>query len=109
VPCFLRRGFLLPRFARAFDTFDDPTKEIGPSSLRFAQGGLFVFRPPTVGSLDDDLEVWLYPGEGVTSCTLFDGSELRAEIGGDQQILAGSATSKRRVVLRLYGPDGDPA
>jgi alpha-glucosidase (family GH31 glycosyl hydrolase) len=101
VPCFLRRGFLLPRFARAFDTFDDPTKEIGPSS--------FVLRPPTVGSLDDDLEVWLYPGEGVASCTLFDGSDLRAEIGGDKQILGGSAIQKRRVAWRLYGPDGGAA
>jgi alpha-glucosidase (family GH31 glycosyl hydrolase) len=99
VPCFLRRGFLLPRFARAFDTFDDPTKD----ERQVAN----VMRPPTVGSLDDDLEVWLYPSEGVASFTLFDGSELQAEIGGDQQILAGSATQKRRVAWRLYGPDGD--
>ncbi|MBM3134898.1 MAG: hypothetical protein FJZ89_06375, partial [Chloroflexi bacterium] len=108
VPCFLRRGFLLPRFARAFDTFDSPIEDKGQMAnvMRHAS---CVMRPPTVGSLDDDLEVWLYPGEGVASCTLFDGSDLRAEIGGGKRLLAGSATQKRRVAWRLYGPDGDAA
>jgi len=79
-PRFLRRGHILPRFARAFDTFDEtPTAR--------------------VGRLDDELEVWLYPAEGVSSFTLFDGTELRAEAHGDQVSVA---SGPRRATWHIY-------
>jgi alpha-glucosidase (family GH31 glycosyl hydrolase) len=56
-PRFLRRGHLLPRFVNAFDTFDNVTTA-------------------KVGHLTDDLEMWLYPGEGESAFTLFDGTVL---------------------------------
>jgi len=94
-PHFLRRGYILPRFAQSFDTFDDPTKDerrttnkIGPSS--------FVIRPPKVGSLDDDLDVWLYPSDGASSFTLFDGTVLDSS-------LRASSIGARRMTWAIYG------
>ncbi len=59
-PIFLRRGFIVPRFVKAFDTFDQGTT---------AQ----------VGSLTDDLEAWLYPDPTQSAVfELFDGTRLRA-------------------------------
>lgn len=81
-PRFLRRGYLLPRFARAFDTFEEPT---GQQLAR-------------VGSLEDDLEVWLYPDEGEASFVLFDGTELRA----GKHALPRAAGS-RRITWKIYG------
>ncbi len=94
-PRFLRRGYILPRFAQSFDTFDDPTKDerrttnkIGPSS--------FVIRPPKVGSLGDDLDVWLYPSDGASSFTLFDGTVLDSS-------LRASSIGARRTTWTIYG------
>jgi alpha-glucosidase (family GH31 glycosyl hydrolase) len=61
-PLFLRRGFLLPRFAHAFDTFDE-TK----NGRR--------------GSFGDELEVWTYPGEETIQFELFDRSILTFKDG----------------------------
>ncbi|MBU1877584.1 MAG: hypothetical protein KJ734_01425, partial [Chloroflexi bacterium] len=80
VPRFLRRGYILPRFARAFDTFDE------------APGA-------RVGHLNDELEVWLYPAEGASSFTLFDATELRAEVHGDK---VSFSTGPRRAAWRIY-------
>jgi alpha-glucosidase (family GH31 glycosyl hydrolase) len=67
-PRFLRRGFILPRFVKSFDTFDMPTADHRPPTAP----------PPRVGSLDDDIEVWLYPDPSArASFALFDGTELR--------------------------------
>ncbi len=56
-PIFLRRGFIVPRFVKSFDTFD---------------------RVPTakVGSLDDAIEAWIYPSETQASFELFDGTKI---------------------------------
>ena len=63
-PIFLRRGFALPRFVRTFDTFDRVTNDEGQKTK--------------VGTLDDDIEVWLYPDpKSRASLALFDGTELR--------------------------------
>jgi len=57
-PTFLRRGFVVPRFVKVFDTFNDVTTA-------------------RVGHLDGDIEAWIYPGETEASFTLFDGTILR--------------------------------
>jgi len=58
-PIFLRRGFALPRFVRAFDTFD-------------------ATLTGKTGSLDDDIEIWLYPDpKSRATFALFDGAILR--------------------------------
>ncbi len=77
-PVFLRRGFIVPRFARAFDTFDRrPVTDDGVSATVNGQPSA-VIPPPRVGSLDDDLEAWLYPDPRVrASFELFDGTWLR--------------------------------
>jgi sulfoquinovosidase len=62
VPLFLRRGYPLPRFRSAFDTFDEGTKA-------------------RVGHLDDPLEVWLYAGPTGRPFTLFDGTVLDGQAG----------------------------
>jgi alpha-glucosidase (family GH31 glycosyl hydrolase) len=81
-PRFLRRGYILPRFRRAFDTFDQPTGD-GKAN---------------VGSLDDDLEVWLYPSQGMAAFNLFDGTALRAEKQSRPE-----SVGKRRVTWKIYG------
>ncbi len=76
-PRFLRRGFALPRFAQAFDTFDPPAEDARPQtedSSPFSS----VIRPPRVGSLDDAIEVWLYPDPHAPAAfELFDGTLAR--------------------------------
>jgi len=58
-PRFLRRAFILPRFVKAFDTFDKVTTA-------------------KVGTLNDDFEAWLYRDPNApASFTLFDGTVLR--------------------------------
>jgi alpha-glucosidase (family GH31 glycosyl hydrolase) len=79
-PRFLRRGYLLPRFVNAFDTFDPVTTA---SVAR-------------LGHLGDDLEVWLYPGAGAALFTLFDGTVL------DSAQRPGSIGA-RRVTWRIFG------
>ena len=79
-PRFLRQGYLLPRFVKAFDTFDNVTTA---SAAR-------------LGHLDDDLEVWLYPGEGAASFTLFDGTALNSA-------QRPSSIGARRVTWRIFG------
>jgi alpha-glucosidase len=79
-PRFLRRGYLLPRFVNAFDTFDLVTTA---SAAR-------------LGHLDDDLEVWLYPGAGDASFTLFDGTML-------DSAQPPSSIGARRVTWRIFG------
>ncbi|MBI5303250.1 MAG: glycoside hydrolase family 31 protein [Chloroflexi bacterium] len=70
-PVFLRRGFIVPRFARAFDTFDRRP----PTADREQSAGI---RPPRVGAFSDDLEVWLYPDLSTRAVfALFDGAEVR--------------------------------
>ncbi len=132
-PRFLRRGFLLPRFARAFDTFEEPTADYRPPLFTTGRGQATTnHRPPTtdhrppsteqratsneqqapsneqqatsnniykarVGSLDDDLEVWFYPGEGAATFTLFDGTVLQAE----ERALPETA-GNRRVTWKVY-------
>ncbi len=81
-PRFLRRGFLLPRRARAVDTFD-PTD---PSA--------YLAR---VGSPDDDLEVWVYWGSEAASFLLFTGDELRIEADGTRTEVLGH----RRVAWKI--------
>jgi hypothetical protein len=88
VPRFVRRGCVLPRFVNAFDTFDNPTEGTGPRSQDV--------RPPKVGTPRDDLEVWLYPGEGELSFTLFDGTVLRTKPR------PGSA-GPRRITWKIWG------
>ncbi len=70
-PRFLRRGYLLPRFVTAFDTFDKGTAA-------------------RVGDLNDDLEVWLYPGQTNVPFSMFDGTELdgdaRPTKAGDRSV-----------------------
>jgi len=56
-PRFLRRGFVLPRFAESFDTFDNVTTA-------------------RVGHLSDDIEAWIYPSDTKASFELFDGTKL---------------------------------
>lgn len=75
VPRFLRRGYILPRFVNAFDTFDDV------STAR-------------VGHLGDDLEIWLYPAKAQSSFTLFDGTVLTP---------GAESPGPRRVSWRVFG------
>ena len=56
-PIFLRRGFIVPRFARPFDTFDPTTSG-------------------TTGTLAGEFEAWVYPNETPARFSLFDGTEL---------------------------------
>jgi alpha-glucosidase len=79
-PRFLRRGCILPRFVNAFDTFDPVTTA---STAR-------------QGHLEDDLEVWLYPGEGASSFTLFDGTVLNSA-------QRPSSIGARRIMWRIFG------
>jgi len=68
-PRFLRRGFILPRFAKSFDTFDNvPTAR--------------------VGHLGDDIAAWLYPDPNArASFELFDGAKLiEGEKPGNRKI-----------------------
>jgi hypothetical protein len=74
-PRFLRRAFILPRFVKAFDTFDNVTTA-------------------HVGHLEDDIEAWIYPGDDKASFALFDGTELR-----EGEIHSGN----RRVEWRIFG------
>jgi alpha-glucosidase len=68
-PVFLRRGFIVPRFMKAFDTFD----QVAISGQRSA-----VVCPPKIGTLNDAIEAWLYPDPNArASFELFDGTELR--------------------------------
>jgi len=81
-PRFLRRGFALPRFGRAFDTFDRPTEDRRPKAEDHGLptsviGQNSVTRPPRVGSLDDGVEVWLYRDPNARAAfTLFDGAVI---------------------------------
>jgi alpha-glucosidase (family GH31 glycosyl hydrolase) len=61
-PIFLRRGFIVPRFAKAFDTFDNVTTA-------------------KVGTLNDAIEAWIYPSDTQATFELFDGTLL---IEGEQ-------------------------
>jgi hypothetical protein len=79
-PLFLRRAYLLLRFVNAFDTFDNVTTA---SAAR-------------LGRLEDDLEVWLYPGEGASSFTLFDGTVLNSA-------QRPSSIGARHVTWRIFG------
>lgn len=76
-PIFLRRGFIVPRFVRAFDTFDRrPTTDDGSITVSGQQSA--VIPPPRVGSLDDDIEAWLYPDPRMRAAfELFDGTWVR--------------------------------
>jgi len=73
VPLFLRQGFPLPRFVETFDSFD-------PSD--FAR----------LGTLDGDLEVWLFPGSEPADFLLFDGGVLHYHRG--KSSLKGGAARK---------------
>jgi alpha-glucosidase (family GH31 glycosyl hydrolase) len=94
-PIFLRRGFIVPRFARAFDTFDRrPVTDDGVSATVNGQPSS-VIPPPRVGSPDDDLQAWLYPDSRVrASFELFDGMWLR-----EGEECAGA----HRVKWRIFG------
>jgi hypothetical protein len=83
-PRFLRRGFILPRFVNAFDTFDSPTANgrRENDSIRF----------PRVGTLGDDIEAWLYPSGTKASFALFDGTNL----------VEGEQSSTRKVEWKLF-------
>jgi hypothetical protein len=72
-PVFLRRGFIVPRFVRAFDTFDKPTEDRRPKGEDIGHPSS-VIRPPTVGTLNDDIESWIYPNDTQASFELFDGT-----------------------------------
>ncbi|CAG0946804.1 partial Sulfoquinovosidase, partial [Anaerolineae bacterium] len=75
-PIFLRRGFILPRFVKAFDTFDCVTEDGGRKTEDIAHLSS-VGRPPRVGSLNDAIEVWIYPDSGSrASFSLFDGTVI---------------------------------
>ena len=77
-PIFLRRGFIVPRFARAFDTFDSTITG-------------------TTGALDDDLEAWVYPNPNSrASFTLFDDSIIRADE---------SRAGNRKIVWKIFGDE----
>jgi alpha-glucosidase len=67
-PTFLRRGFVLPRFMKSFDTFDLPV----PDGRQKTDG----IRRPNVGTLNDGIEAWVYPGDTQASFELFDGTKL---------------------------------
>ncbi|MBI5031438.1 MAG: glycoside hydrolase family 31 protein [Chloroflexi bacterium] len=74
-PIFLRRGFIVPRFVHAFDTFDNVTSA-------------------KVGTLNDDIETWLYPDpKNPALYELFDGTKL---IEGQQPV-------NRRVEWKIIG------
>ena len=83
-PIFLRRGFIVPRFVKAFDTFDKPTEDGRPTTdaQRVGRrpsvlGQNSVIRPPTVGTLGDDIEAWIYPDPTKpASFELFDGTKI---------------------------------
>ncbi len=100
-PIFLRRGFIVPRFVRAFDTFDRrPVTDDVVSATVNGQSSS-VIPPPRVGSLDDDLEVWLYPDPRArASFELFDGTWLR-----ENEPHAGA----RRVTWKIFGSFPLPA
>jgi alpha-glucosidase len=57
-PRFLRRGFILPRYAKSFDTFE-------------------TVSTAHVGHLGDPIEAWLYQGSVKSAFTLFDETTLR--------------------------------
>ncbi|MCI0478906.1 MAG: hypothetical protein L0Y55_21900, partial [Anaerolineales bacterium] len=74
-PVFLRRGFIVPRFIKAFDTFDNVTTA-------------------RVGHLDDAIEAWLYPDPNArASFELFDGTQL----------VEGEQPSNRRIAWKILG------
>ena len=77
-PRFLRQGYPLPRFASAFDTFEEGTQA-------------------RVGRLDGDLEVWLYPGQEMQPFTLFDGAEIK-----DHQ--AARRAGEHNITWKIFGP-----
>jgi hypothetical protein len=79
-PVFLRRGCLLPRFQRAFDTFDPVDTA-------------------RVGRLTDNLEIWLYPGQEEAVFTLFDGTCLTYSQGAGQA----EGGPQRMVDWKIYG------
>ncbi len=84
-PRFLRRGFIVPRFSHAFDTFDRPMEDGGRKTEDI--------RPPRIGSLNDDLEVWLYPDPTQhASFELFDGTK----------IAEGTKTTHRRIEWKVF-------
>ena len=72
-PRFLRRGFILPRFVKAFDTFDNVTTA-------------------RVGHLGDDIEAWIYPSDTKASFELFDGTKL----------IEGEKPSNRKIEWKVF-------
>jgi alpha-glucosidase (family GH31 glycosyl hydrolase) len=75
-PRFLRRGFVLPRFVKSFDTFDNT-----PNAK--------------VGTLSDDIQAWLYPDPNArASFRLFDETDLHE---GEMH------TGNRRVEWKFFG------
>ncbi|MEP7199365.1 MAG: TIM-barrel domain-containing protein [Chloroflexota bacterium] len=101
VPLFLRRGYMLPKFVSAFDTFTNAaTAGRSPSPDH---------RPPTLGRLDDPLEVWLYPSEGEQSFTLFDGTVLHARCTEGGVTTTHNAPIARAVGWLLFGTRLDPS
>jgi alpha-glucosidase (family GH31 glycosyl hydrolase) len=73
-PVFLRRGFIVPRFVKAFDTFDNVATA-------------------KVGTLDDDIEAWLYPSDSKASLELFDGTK----------IVEGEQPRNRKIEWKTFG------
>ena len=86
-PRFLRRGFILPRFVKAFDTFDRLTEDRGRKTEEIGRP-TSVIRPPKVGTLNDDIQAWLYPDPNVRAeFELFDGTKLiEGEKPGNRKI-----------------------
>jgi alpha-glucosidase len=74
-PIFLRRGFIVPRFVQAFDTFDKPTEDGGRRTEAIGHPSS-VIRPPVVGTLGADIEAWIYPSATKASFELFDGTKI---------------------------------
>ncbi len=73
-PVFLRRGFIVPRFVRAFDTFDNVTTA-------------------RVGRLDDAIEAWLYPDPNIRASF---------ELFGGTKISEGEQPSNRKIAWRIF-------
>lgn len=100
VPLYLRRGYPLPRFTEAFDTFDPVTPDARTRTDEKGQVGPVV-HPARVGHLEDNLTVWLYPGAGGSAFTLFDGTVLRPRDGAGTE--EDSPHPDRRIEWRLFG------
>ncbi len=61
-----------------------------------------ALRPPTVGTLNGTLEVWLYPDSRTASFELYDGTQLLCGPDG-WRVKPPAGGAPRKVTWHLYG------